>query len=202
MRALRVLGAVVCAGLLAAACSSNNGNHTGTTTTVRHHPTTTTTTAVPPTTATTTTTTGITACVQVTATPGQVQGAAGTIVGTVTLTPVGSGTCTMMGYPTLARFNSTGAPVPIALVQGLTVNLSGPPTQPPSLVTLTAGQQAEFTFQYSDVVTGSETTCATSATVSVTPPGSSTPSAPAALMMSPCNNGTVDVSPVYAATAG
>ena len=54
--------------------------------------------------------------------------------------------------------------MPITVVNGLTVNLSGPPTQPPSVVTLTSGQQAEFTFQYSDVVTGSETQCASSTT--------------------------------------
>ena len=88
----------------------------------------------------------IAACAQVTATPGQTQGAAGTIVGTITLTPVGSATCTMEGYPVLARFSSSGASVPITMVNGLTVNLSGPPTQPPSVVTLSAGQQAEFTY--------------------------------------------------------
>ena len=63
----------------------------------------------------------------------------------------------MKGYPALVRFSSSGAPVPITVVDGLTVNLSGPPTQPPSVVTLTSGQQAEFTFEYSDVPTGNET---------------------------------------------
>jgi hypothetical protein len=152
-------------------------------------------------TAGTTTSTGIAACAQVTATPGQSQGAAGTIVGTITLTPVGSATCTMEGYPVLARFSSSGASVPITGVNGLTVNLSGPATQPPSVVTLTSGQQAEFTFEYSDVPTGNETQCASSSTVTVTPPGATTASAQVPLTMAPCNNATVDVSPVYAATA-
>jgi len=62
--------------------------------------------------------------VKVTATPGQSQGAAGTIVGTITLTPVGSATCTMEGYPVLARFSSSGASVPISGVNGLTVALA------------------------------------------------------------------------------
>jgi hypothetical protein len=160
-RALCATAAFVCAALLLAACSSSPGHHTATGTTAPHKGTTTTsTTSVPPTTAGTTTTTGIAACAQVTATPGQAQGAAGTIVGTVTLAEVGSGTCTMMGYPSLARFDSTGAPVATTVVDGLTVNLSGPPTAPPTLVTLTATQQAEFTFQYSDVTTGTETSCA------------------------------------------
>jgi len=201
-RALRVAAALVCAGLIAAACSSSPGSHTSTGTTGGSHSTTTTqSTSVTSTTAGTTTTTGIAACAQVTATPGQSQGAAGTIVGTITLAPVGSATCTMEGYPALARFSSSGATVPITVVDGLTVNLSGPPTQPPSVVTLASGQQAEFTFEYSDVVTGNETSCTSSSTVTVTPPGASTASAQVPLTMAPCNNGTVEVSPVYSASA-
>jgi hypothetical protein len=201
-RALCATAAFACAALLLAACSSSPGHHTATGTTAPHKSTTTTsTTTVPPTTAGTTTTTGIAACAKVTATPGQAQGAAGTIVGTVTLAEVGSGSCTMMGYPSLARFDSTGAPVATTVVDGLTVNLSGPPTAPPTLVTLTATAQAEFTFQYSDVTTGTETSCASSTTLSVTPPGATTASTPAPLTMAPCSNGTVEVSPVYAAGA-
>ena len=201
-RALRVAAALVCAGLIAAACSSSPGSHTSTGTTGGSHSTTTTqSTSVTSTTAGTTTTTGIAACAQVTATPGQSQGAAGTIVGTITLAPVGSATCTMEGYPALARFSSSGATVPITVVDGLTVNLSGPATQPPSVVTLASGQQAEFTFEYSDVVTGNETSCTSSSTVTVTPPGASTASAQVPLTMAPCNNGTVEVSPVYSASA-
>ena len=105
---------------------------------------------------------------------------------------------TLNAYPASAQ---PGATVPITVVNGLTVNLSGPPTQPPSVVTLSSGQQAEFTFEYSDVPTGSQTQCAGSSTVTVTPPGASVASAPVPLTMAPCNNGTVEVSPVYAATA-
>ncbi len=204
-RALCTTAAFVCAGLLASACSSSSGSHTTTGTTASHktkHTTTTTATAIPTTASTTTSTTALAACAQVTATPGQTQGAAGTIVGTVTLAEVGSGTCTMNGYPNLARFDSTGAPVATTVVDGLTVNLSGPAAEPPSLVTLTSTQQAEFTFQYSDVPTGSQTTCATSTTLSVTPPGATSASTPAPLTMAPCGNGTIEVSPVYAADAG
>jgi hypothetical protein len=205
-RALGVAAALACVGVIAAACSSSPGSHTSTGTTGGSHGTTTTTqgtsgTSTTASTGGTTTSTGIAGCAQVTATPGQSQGAAGTIVGTITLAPVGSATCTMEGYPALARFSSSGATVPITVVNGLTVNLSGPPTQPPSVVTLTSGQQAEFTFEYSDVPTGNETQCASSSAVTVTPPGATTASAQIPLTMAPCNNGTVEVSPVYAATA-
>jgi hypothetical protein len=199
----RALATVLFGGVLAAACSSSpssSSSHHATTTTVHR---TTTTTAVPPTTASTTTTTtaaGLAACAQVSAIPGQVQGAAGTIVGTITLSEVGTGTCTINGYPSLTRFNSSGGVVTTTLVHGLTVNQSGPASQPPALVTLTPTQQAEFTFQYSDVVTGTETSCAVSSSVSITTPGATMPSSPVTLAISACNNGTVEVSPVYAAS--
>jgi Protein of unknown function (DUF4232) len=195
------LATVLFGGVLAAACSSSpSPSHPTTTTTTAVHRTTTTTTAVSPTTASTTTTTGIAACAQVSGTPGQIQGAAGTIIGTITLSEVGTGTCTINGYPTLVRFNSSGTTVVTTMVHGLTVNQSGPASQPPSLVTLTPTQNAEFTFQYSDVVTGSETSCAVSSSLTVTTPGATSASAPITLSISACNTGTVEVSPVYAAS--
>lgn len=191
------------AGLMAAACSTEGGTHTSsdtTATTASAKSTTTTGNVTPAQSSTTTSTAAVAACSQVTATAGQSQGAAGTIIGTITLTEVGSATCTALGYPSLTRFTAGGAPVPVTVVHGLTVNLSGPAVQPPSPVTLTSSQQGEFTYQYSDVPTGSETTCASSATLSVTVPGGSSGSPPVALTMAPCNNGTVQVSPIYAAT--
>jgi hypothetical protein len=202
-----VIAGVLGGGVVAAACSSSPSSHSsgsgsgsGTTATTVHR-TTTTTAAPPPTTAGTTTTAGVAACTQVSATPGQIQGAAGTIIGTVTLSEVGAATCTIDGYPSLTRFNASGGVVTTTLVHGLTVNQSGPASQPAALVTLTPTQQAEFTFQYSDVVTGSETSCAVSSSVSVTTPGATRASAPVTLTISACNNGTVEVSPVYLATA-
>lgn len=199
-RILRVVATLACGGLIAAACSSGTPSSTTTTTTTGHR--TTTTTGATPTTAGTTTTTGIAPCTQVSATPGQTQGAAGTIIGTITLAAVGSASCTTEGYPNLTRYNASGAVVPTNVVQGLTTHLAGPPSQPPALVTLSSGQQAEFTFQYSDVVTGSETSCAISSTLSVTTPAATSPSPPVSLSMSACNNGTVEVSPIYPATSG
>jgi hypothetical protein len=201
-RILRVVATTVCGGLIAAACSSGTPSTTTTTTTTSTtvHGTTTT-TGVAPTTASTTTTTGIAPCTQVSVTPGQTQGAAGTIIGTVTLAAVGAGSCTTEGYPNLTRFNAGGVVVPTTVVQGLTTHIAGPPSQPPALVTLSPSQKAEFTFQYSDVVTGTETSCAVSSTLSVTTPGATRPSSPVPLSISACNNGTVDVSPIYAATS-
>ena len=200
-RALRVLAVALCAGIIGAACSSNGGTHTTSPTTQHHSTTTTTSSSVPTTASTTPSTTGIGACAQVSASQPNTQGAAGTIVGTITLTEVGTGTCTIDGYPTLTRFDASGTTVPTTLVHGLTINESGPPSQPPAVVTLTPSQQAEFTFQYSDVVTGTETSCATSTTLSVTTPGATSASTPLTLPINACNSGTVNVSAIYAATA-
>ena len=102
-RILRVVATLACGGLIAAACSSGTPSTTTTTTTTTGHRTTTT-TGVTPTTAGTTTTTGIAPCTQVSVTPGQTQGAAGTIIGTITLAAVGT-----------AQLHDRGLPEPHAL---------------------------------------------------------------------------------------
>jgi len=106
-----------------------------------------------------------------------------------------------LGYPTLFRYAANGSSVPVTVVHGITVNLGAPATSPPSTVVLAAGQQAEFTYQYSDVPTGSETTCATSSSMAVSAPGVANPSAQFPLTMAPCSNGTIDVSPIYSAVS-
>jgi uncharacterized protein DUF4232 len=200
-RALVTIAVAAGAGAMAAGCTSSNGSHTPPQTTTRssgngHHPTT-----VPATTSTVTPTTANLSCATVTAAAGSTQGAAGTIVGTITVTNPGPGMCTIMGYPTLTRFDQSGATVPVTMEDGITVALGGGATQPPALVTLAPNAQAEFAYQYSDVPAGSEISCAGSATLAVTTPGAQMASSPIALAMAPCDNGTVHVSPVYAGTA-
>ena len=135
---------------------------------------------------------------EVSASLGQTQGAAGTIIGTIDVTSLGSRTCTMEGYPTLTRFNAAGITITANIVHGLTVNLSGPASEPPALVTLAAGQGAAFDFEYSDVPTGEATSCPSSTSLSVTTPGALTPSPHFAVTMAPCDDETIAVSPVYA----
>lgn len=199
-RPLLVLASVIVSGVVGAACSSNGGTNTPPQTTSGHHATTT--TSAPPPASTSTSSTAVAACSSVKATAGQSEGAAGTITGTITLTAAGTTPCTILGYPDLARFAANGTSVPITVVDGLTVNLPGPATQPAALVTLTSTQGAAFSYQYSDVPTGSETQCASSASLTVTTPGASSASPQFPLTMAPCDNGTVKVSPVYAGSSG
>jgi hypothetical protein len=69
----------------------------------------------------------------------------------------------------------------------------------PTTVTLSAGQSAYFNLGYSDVPSGSETSCPTSASLEITPPNAYDHlTIPAQL--APCSSGTITVSPVFLAT--
>jgi hypothetical protein len=125
-------------------------------------------------------------------------GAAGTITGVVTLTNTGPASCVMNGYPVMALFSSTGAPLVVTMVDGLTVHLSPAANGPPAAVSVPPAGTAQFAFQYSDVPVGSETSCPNSAQAETTAPGASVASPKFALAADPCGNGTVRVSPVYA----
>lgn len=193
---------VVFAGTIFAACAHAGGTHTSSLTTAAHKNAKSSSkgSIEPATTDQVTTVTTATACQLLTAAANQTQGAAGTIVGTISLTNPGTGSCTILGYPMLFRFDSSGTPVAAIVDHGLTVNVSGPATQAPTLVTLAPNHTAEFTYQYSDVPTGSEATCASSTTLSVTTPGMQNETTPVPLTMAPCTGGTIEVSPIYAAT--
>jgi Protein of unknown function (DUF4232) len=192
------LAALAGAALFLAACSSSpSPSASSTTTTAGHHAEdgTTSTTAAPA--SSTTSSSAVTVACNFKGSSGQGEGAAGTITGTVVLTNVGSTPCSVNGYPTLALTSGSGAPLTVTIVNGLTVNVSAPANAAPSPVVIGPASTAQFAYQYSDVPTGAETSCPSSEAASVTLPngGGSSPSFPLAL--SPCNNGTVNVSPVY-----
>ena len=205
VRALAFLASVA---LLFAACGNDNNSGHGSTTTTHKSASaastssTTSTTSAPATTkpATPTTGTAAAACSHITATAGQGQGAAGTITGVITVTNTGPSACTANGYPTMALYSGSGAPLTVAMVNGLTVNLSPPADAGPSAVTIAPSSTAQFAYQFSDVPVGEETSCPSSESVSVTMPGATSGSPAFALAIAPCNNGTIRVSPVYASS--
>jgi Domain of unknown function (DUF4232) len=196
---LRVLAVLASAGLLLAACSNSPATPKHTTTTHKVSTTTSSTTTTTTASSTTTSTSaGSTACNHISASAGQSQGAAGTITGVVTLTNTGPSSCTANGYPVVALFSGSGAPLTVTMVNGLSVSLSPPANAPPSAVVLAPSSSAQFAYQYSDVPSGNETSCPASEMARVTMPGSSSASPSFALAIAPCANGTVRVSPVYA----
>lgn len=147
---------------------------------------------------TTTTAAASTACNQISGTASQMMGAAGTITGLITLTNTGSATCVMNGYPVVALFSGSGAPLVVTMVDGLSVNLSPSANGPPTTVSVAPGGHAQFAYQYSDVPVGSETSCSSSEVAEATAPGGHAASPTFQLAADPCNNGTIRVSPVYA----
>jgi hypothetical protein len=195
------LALVACAAVALAACSNSPSKPKNVTTTTHaptsttSAPTTTSTTAAP---TTSSTAAASAACSHISATPGQGQGAAGTITGLITVTNTGSGPCTVNGYPTMALFSGSGAPITVTMVNGLTVSVSSAANAPPSSVSVAPSSTAQFAYQYSDVPVGSATSCPTSEAASVTMPGSTTASPTFQLAIGPCDNGTIKVSPVYA----
>lgn len=212
-----MLAVLVAGGVVLAACSSgatsasrstttSTTTHPSTTSTTTHRSTTTTSggTTSTSTTSAASTTTGaaLATCLatQLSLQPHQGGGAAGTISLTVSMTNTSSTTCTLEGYPGMQLLSAQGTPIPTTVVRGgLAGDLSAEGAKPPSLVTLSPGQVATFALQYEDVPVGNETTCPTSAKAEITPPNDTAP-AVVALVVSPCNGGTVHVSPVYPAS--
>ncbi|HVB92178.1 MAG TPA: DUF4232 domain-containing protein [Acidimicrobiales bacterium] len=139
-------------------------------------------------------------CSNVTATAGQMQGAAGTITGVITLVNRSTVSCTTMGYPAMVLRNAGGTALPVSMVDGLTVQISAAANAAPSSVTLAPAAAAAFTYQLSDVPSGTETSCPESTTMSATAPGATSGSPPIPLVLAPCSHGTIRVSPVYAAS--
>ncbi|HEY1828193.1 MAG TPA: DUF4232 domain-containing protein [Acidimicrobiales bacterium] len=191
------LGVASCGGGTPAKSANSNTTTTGAhnTSTTASTSTTTTTTTFP-----LTTSTMPSGCEGVAAAAGQSQGAAGTITGMVILTETQGATCTLGGYPSMSLTSASGATIPVLIVDGLSVNVGGAGNQPAANVTLSPTQKVAFWYQYSDVVTGNETSCPTSAKATVTPPGGSRTTAPFTLSLMPCNNGQIRVSPVFASS--
>ena len=192
------LALVAGAGLMLAACSNSPSQNQTTTTTTHHHAAAASTTSSTGAASTTSSTAaGPPACNHVAAAAGAFQGAAGTITGTVTVTNTSATSCTVDGYPTMALYSGSGAPLTVTMKNGLAVNISPQANAPPSSVTIAPSATAQFTYQYSDVPYGAETSCPMSEQATTTMPGATTSSAFFALAIGPCHNGTIMVSPVY-----
>lgn len=186
------------AGLCLAACSSSPSSSSNQTTTSTHHATTSSsTTSTSNATTTSSTAVASPACSHISAAAGQGQGAAGTITGVVTVTNTGTSPCTVDGYPTIALYSGSGAPLTVTIVNGLSVSVSPQASAPPSSVTIAPSSTAQFAYQFSDVPTGAEAGCPSSEQATTTMPGASASSPYFALNIAPCNNGTIRVSPVY-----
>lgn len=132
----------------------------------------------------------------------QGQGAAGTIYASVTLTMTGTGPCELKGFPILTLQDAKGA---VLAVQEVQIGSSTGPVQfqvaranqAPMTVALHKGSTTTFSFAYSDVSTGSAACeSATTMNVQLTPANTTIPITPQ-YPITPCNDGTMWVSPFY-----
>ena len=94
-------------------------------------------------------------------------GGAGTLEVILAFHNTGTTACTLYGYPGAQMLAASGAPLPTTVIRGGTpLFTAGQPT----LVTLAAGGTASFNLGYSDVPSGTATSCPLASRLEVTPP--------------------------------
>jgi hypothetical protein len=163
--------------------------------------TTTTTTTTSSTTTTSTTVVASIACVgsSLSGTVGTSGGAAGTIQTTIDVSNVGTKPCSIKGYPSVQLLDANQTPMTTTEVQGMASFSPAAANAAPRSQHLAVGATVEFVLQYSDVPSGTETTCPAAASINVYPPGSAT-SFNVAMSITPCSLGTLNVSPFFSGT--
>ena len=129
----------------------------------------------------------------------QGQGAAGTIMSSVTITQKSGAACTIDGWPLITLQDKSGAVLPSTSTHGRPglqftdsrANL------PPSALAMSVGSTATFSFAYTDVQVGT-TACVNAVTMSVQlQAGGSAITVTPAYPLQPCNNGELWISPLY-----
>ena len=121
------------------------------------------------------------------------QGAAGTFEVTFGFRNTSSATCPLSGYPFIQLVAAGGTDLPTTTVRGGTESFTD---FVPTTVEVGPGATALFNMAYSDVTTGTETSCPTATGLQVIAPNTTT-SLSVSGSFDVCNNGTVTVSPVF-----
>jgi hypothetical protein len=198
-RVISLIGGVCLGGLVLAACSSGSSTSTTVTTTTPTTAPAATSTTAGHTTTTTTTAAGTTLCTttNLAASIYGSSGAAGTIETTVALKNTSASNCTLGGYPGLGMTGSNGASLTTTVVRKGSYNFTA---MAPTTVIISSGQSVYFNMGYSDVPTGSATSCPAAANLVITPPNAYT-SVTIPAQLAPCGNGTIVVSPVFTAAS-
>jgi hypothetical protein len=121
------------------------------------------------------------------------QGAAGHIAQMAQFTNKSNTVCTLFGFPGAVMLDAQHNAIPTkALWETSSYTFQN---QQKQTVTLHPGGSAYFAVAWSDVPVGSETTCPTSAYLSVTPPNTFSVLT-IADQINACNSGSLDISPV------
>ena len=121
------------------------------------------------------------------------EGAAGTNELTLGLRNTSSATCRLTGYPGIQFLDSAGDNLLTKDVRGDGESFTD---FLPTTVSVASGATVYVNLGYSDVPVGNETTCPPVSTLQVIPPDTTTPLR-VPVMLTVCNHGTVDISPVF-----
>jgi hypothetical protein len=99
---------------------------------------------------------------------GSQSGAAGTILGFIQLKNTGGVTCSLYGYVGMGLMDADKHPIPSNIVRG--GGMGSEKQLKPTRVVLAPGEVAHVEYSFSDVPTGTATSCPTSTYVQITPP--------------------------------
>jgi hypothetical protein len=123
------------------------------------------------------------------------EGAAGTNEVTLGLRNTATVACALFGYPGVQLFGANGANLDTNEIEGGGLSFTDFPREN---VSVAPGATAYFNIGYSDVTTGTESSCPTASGIQIIPPNSTT-ELRAAGQFTVCNGGSVNVSPVFGA---
>ncbi len=124
-------------------------------------------------------------------------GAAGTLEVTLGLRNTATTSCTLAGYAGAQLLDASGKPLPTKVVRGGSYSFTN---FAPTRVTVAGGMSAYFNVGYSDVPSGSQTTCSSASQIEITPPDDFT-QLTTAFQATACNDGTLTFSPVFGSTS-
>ena len=129
------------------------------------------------------------------------EGAAGTIYASVTFQYNGTTTCSIDGTPQIVLYDENGEALPTNVVPATSTsaNFSAPAANEPArTLTIKPGDTTNMAFWYSDVPSGTETSCPSATSMKV-----GLPAGPVSIIVTPpyalqpCDGGQLTVSPFY-----
>jgi hypothetical protein len=124
-------------------------------------------------------------------------GAAGTVEVTFRLTNSSPSSCVMWGYPGALLLAADGSPLPTFVKRGGDLSFLGGSVE---TVQIAAGASAFFNLGYSDVTSGTETSCPKSSSLEITPPND-TQQLVVQISIDACQGGSLSVSPVFGSSS-
>jgi Protein of unknown function (DUF4232) len=125
------------------------------------------------------------------------EGAAGTIEVTFKITNNSGSSCVMWGYPGALMLAADGSPLTTIVKRGGELSFLEATVE---TVQVASGSSAYFNLGYSDVTSGTETSCPKSSSLEITPPND-TQQLVVQISVDACGGGLLSVSPVFGSSS-